>query len=209
MFERRAGAGVILSAVVVGLGACGDDVAVVDANAASCEGAEPGLVATLAASTADFIRIHSVGEHLYINIYDFLEPDHLRPGSSPAVNGQTWVMGRCGEDAVLVGEGWSFGSEDESLGTLTPVVLGGELDADPSLACDSRADGKDRIYRVDLTGASRPELLLEGWECSIDAAHMVTSYRDGEVHELWRVPNFPDLDGAERLSRFIFGNSGE
>ena len=168
-------------------------MAVVDANEASCDGPEPGLVATLAPSTADYLRITPVGDRLYINIYDMLEPDYKRPGTGGYVGGQTWVTGRCGEDAVLVGEGTIFSGNDE-LATLTPALYG--EGADPTFACA----GGDRVYRVDLTGVAPPELLLAGWACGISTETMVTSYRDEDVSELWRVPSFPDLDGAVRLA---------
>jgi hypothetical protein len=171
-------------------------------------------VANLSPGNGDFIRISSAGDRLYLNIYDILHDSadpyrDLHPGLDPLVGGQTWVTGPCGEDAVLVGEGISFDLESEALGTLTPVFYGEDsADVDPSLACDVRGDGRNRIYRVDLSGASLPELLLEGWSCGIDVARMVASYQTDDVHELWRVPNFPDLAGAVRLAADIHEEIG-
>lgn len=203
MSMRRLAVVVVLSAVIANLCACGDDLADVEENAARCDATEPVRVTTLGRGIADYLRVMPVGEHVYINIYNFLEIDGEQDplGLGAIVDGQTWVSGPCGEAATLVGEGYSFDADGASLGTLTPVFYGDDsADADPTLACESGYDGRDRIYRVDLSGQAAPVLLLEGWSCGIDVTRMVASRRDDDVHELWRVPNFPDLEGAVRLA---------
>ncbi len=213
MSLRRFLAAVILSPTIVGLSACGDDLAEPEATAAACDASRPFRVADLPAGFSDYLRVTGVGDHLYINvhpIFDDTNPyNNARPGFGAIVGGQTWVTGQCGEDAVLVGEGWAFDLEGESLGALTPVFRGqAGADIDPSLACDVRGERGDRTYRVDLTGTSQPELLLEGWACQIDVAHMVTTRRIDETTELWRVPQFPELAGAVRLAADIHTEVG-
>ena len=208
MRPRIPSAAVILSTAFATLTACGDDVA---ENDATCDASQPILVANLAAKIGTFIRITPAGDHLYINIYGFEgppdqpghvhEPDNTIDGISNG--GQTWITGPCGESPVLIGDG--------EFQALTPVFHGEGADA--TLACASGGDG-DRIYRLDLTGATPPKLLLEHWSCGIDTSRPVATHRDDDnnIHELWYVPNYPSLADAVRLAENIqkqIGNDSE
>lgn len=190
-------AAIILSTAFATLLACGDDIA---ENDATCDATQPFLVANLAADIGDYMRVIPVGEYVYINIYGFdLPPD--QPGrihepdnvySGLPLGGQTWVTGPCGESPVLIG--------GDEFSYLVPLFFGDG--ADPTFAC-SGGGGGSRIYRIDLTGATPPELLLEHWTCAIETARPVATHRESGIHELWHVPSYPDLGDAVLLAEDI------